>query len=74
MKLVYGKYHKKHNAVRERLITTKLVTPEFAKDYINRNNNRPIMTYCPQLVNTDHYFSLWLETDAFRKEYSKVID
>ncbi len=74
MKLVYCKYDKKHNAVKERLITTKLITPSFAQKYINDNNKRTIMTYCPGLINTDHHFSMLLETTAYKKEYQKIKD
>jgi len=74
MKLVYGKYYKKDNAVREHLITTKKVTPSFAEQYINKHNNKPVMCYCPGLVDTDFCFSMWVETDAFKREHKKVVD
>lgn len=74
MKLVYGKYNKKYNAVKERLITSKMVTPSFAEQYINKHNDKPVMCYCPALTDHDACFSMWLETDTFKKEYMKVKD
>jgi len=40
---------------------------------LNRNDDRALMIYAPALVNTDAYFLAIVETDAYKKEYQKII-
>jgi len=73
MNVVLARYSKKHNAVAERRILTGL-SPDNALEYLNTHKDRALMIYAPELVNTDHCFSMWVENQKYKDQYAKIID
>jgi len=73
-KLVYAKYDPVEGMIKERAITTRLVTPSFAAEYIERNNERAVMAYPPCADNCNGFLMMFIKSDGYRAEYNKAKD